>query len=167
MPGTLAGLDQTVGILSEAGVPLRVNPGLAPLGFGLAESIGRHLAIRWQWPQVEMLMDVGSLTEMTEADSAGINVLLLGLCQELRIASIVTNQEASWARAGVRECDLARQMLHYAAKHHVLPRNLDPRLLLLRRPQGDPRAGSRKCSIWPIISRTRRTAFLPRMGGCT
>ena len=131
-PGTLSGLDETVGTLTEAGVALRVNPGLAPLGFGLAESIGRHLAIRWQWPQVEMLMDVGSLTEMTEVDSAGINALLLGLCQELRIQSVATNQDASWARSSVRECDLARQMLHYAAKHHVLARNLDSRLLLLR-----------------------------------
>ena len=32
-----------------------------------------------------MLMGTGNLTELTEADSTGINALLLGICSELNV----------------------------------------------------------------------------------
>ena len=80
--------------LEAAGVRLGINPGLSPLGFGLAASIGRHMALRWQWPHLPMVMDFGAITETSEVDSAGINLLLLGLCEELGIHSVLTSQES-------------------------------------------------------------------------
>jgi hypothetical protein len=82
-----------------------------------------------------MLMGIGNLTELTDADSAGINVLLLGFCEELGIRSVLTTQVISWARTAVRECDLARRVVHYAARHHVPPKHLEPRLVTLRDPE--------------------------------
>ncbi len=93
---------------------------------------GRYLDVRRRYPDAEMMMGIGNLTELTDADSAAINVLLLGFCQELAIHSVLTTQVINWARSSVRECDLARRLVHYAQRHHVLPKRLEPRLVVLR-----------------------------------
>jgi dihydropteroate synthase len=135
VPETLAGLDETVALLRGAGVPLRIDPILEPIGFGFARSLGRYLAVRQQYPQTEMMMGVGNLTELTDADSAAINTLLLGFCQELGVRSVLTTQVINWARSSVRECDLARRLAYHAVGHHTLPKHVEPRLVMLRDPK--------------------------------
>lgn len=130
--GTLAGLDETVEMLSAAGVAFRIDPVLEPIGCGLAASLGRYLSVRRTYPETEMMMGIGNLTELTDADSAGINILLLGFCQELGIRSVLTTQVINWARTSVRECDLARRLVYYAIRHGTPPKNLEPKLVLLR-----------------------------------
>lgn len=131
-PGTLQGLETTVAQLEKTNVRYRIDPILTPIAFGFAESLGRYLEARRRWPSAEMLMGIGNLTELTDVDSAGVNVLLLGFCQELGVRSVLTTQEINWARTSVKECDLARRLVHYAVKHRVLPKHLEPRLVMLR-----------------------------------
>jgi dihydropteroate synthase-like protein len=128
----LAGLETSVACLSEAGVKFRIDPILSPIAFGMSASLGRYLDVRRRWPQAEMLMGIGNLTELTEVDSAGINVLLLGFCQEQGIHSVLTTQEINWTRSSVRECELARRLVRYAVNRHVLPKHLQSGLLMLR-----------------------------------
>jgi dihydropteroate synthase len=135
-PGSLDGLDATLDVLSSAGVPFRIDPILEPIGFGFAASLGRYLAVRRRHPDAAMLMGVGNLTELTDADSAGINTLLLGFCQELRVRSVLTTAVINWARSSVRELDLARKLVYHAVTRKTLPKHLEPRLVTLR----DPRA---------------------------
>ncbi len=132
---SLDGLDDTVEFLTRAGVPFRIDPVLEPIGFGFAGSLGRYLEVRRRYPQVEMLMGVGNLTELTDVDSAGVNVMLLGICQELGIRSVLTTQVINWCRSSVRELDLARRLVWYACQNRVLPKHLEPELLLLRDPK--------------------------------
>ena len=80
-------------------------------------------------------MGVGNLTELTDADSAGLNVLLLGFCQEIGIRSILTTQVINWCRSAVRELDLARRLVYHAVRRHVLPKRVEPGLVLLRDPK--------------------------------
>src|SRR5947209_6157917 len=82
-----------------------------------------------------MLMGVGNLTELTDVDSAGVNVTLLGFCQEVGIRSVLTTEVINWCRSSVRELDLARRLVHYACTRHVLPKHLEPDLVLLRDPR--------------------------------
>lgn len=131
-PATLGGLEETIDLLAEAGVPLRIDPILEPIGFGFAASLGRYLEVRRRWPDAEMMMGIGNLTELTDVDSAGINVLLLGICQELGIHSVLTTQVINWARSSVAECDLARRLVHYAIEQRQLPKRVEPRLVMLR-----------------------------------
>mgnify|MGYP000936424391 FL=1 len=131
-PGTLDGLEETVGELTAAGARFRIDPGLNPIAFGFAESLGRHLAVRWRWPDAELVMRTATVTEQTEVDSAPVHVLLLGFCQEMGIRSILTSQENNWTRSAVRECDLARQLTYHAVKHALLPKQLEPGLAILR-----------------------------------
>lgn len=129
---TLGGLDETIELLAHAGVPLRIDPILEPIGCGFAASLGRYLEVRRRYPDAEMLMGIGNLTELTDADSAGINVLLLGFCQELGIRSVLTTQVINWAKTSVRECDLARRLVHFAARRRTPPKHVEPRLVTLR-----------------------------------
>lgn len=135
VPATLGGLDDTVEFLASSGVRLRIDPILEPIGFGFAHSLGRYLTVRERYPDAEMMMGIGNLTELTDADSAGINVLLLGFCQELGIRSVLTTQVINWARTSVKECALARQLVYHAVHHRTLPKRLEPQLVMLRDPR--------------------------------
>jgi dihydropteroate synthase-like protein len=135
VPATLEGLDATVAALQEAGVPFRIDPVIEPIGFGFAASLGRYLEVRRRYPAGEILMGVGNLTELTDVDSAGINVLLLGFCQELGIRSVLTTEVINWCRSAVRELDLARRLVYHACREHILPKHLAPELVMLRDPR--------------------------------
>jgi dihydropteroate synthase-like protein len=135
VPATLEGLDRTVEVLEAQGVPFRIDPVIEPIGFGFAASLGRYLEVRRRYPQAEMLMGVGNLTELTDVDSAGVNVTLLGFCQELGIRSVLTTEVINWCRSAVRELDLARRLVYHACRERVLPKHLAPELVLLRDPR--------------------------------
>jgi dihydropteroate synthase-like protein len=132
VPATLEGLDDTIDQLALRGVRLRIDPILEPISFGFAPSLGRYLDVRRRYPDAEMMMGIGNLTELTDVDSAGVNAVLLGFCQEQGIRSVLTTQVINWARTSVRECDVARRLMHHATTHRVLPKHLDTRLLMLR-----------------------------------
>ncbi|MFO0791177.1 MAG: DUF6513 domain-containing protein [Pirellulales bacterium] len=133
-PHTLAGFDDTIDDLANNAVRFRIDPVLEPIGFGFARSLGRYLAARQRYPETEIMMGIGNLTELTDADSAAINVLLLGFCEETGIRSVLTTQVIPWAQSSVRECDLARRLMAHAVTNRVLPKHLEPDLVLLRDP---------------------------------
>ena len=135
VPDTLEGLDATVEKLTARAVPFRIDPVLEPIGLGFAPSLGRYLEVRRRYPGAEMMMGVGNLTELTDVDSAGANVMLLGFCQELGIRSVLTTEVINWCRTCVRELDLARRLVYFARMRGVLPKHLEPDLLMLRDPR--------------------------------
>jgi dihydropteroate synthase-like protein len=134
-PHTLGGLDDTIEFLAARGVPLRIDAILEPIGFGFAQSLGRYLDVRRRYPDAELFMGIGNLTELTDADSAAINVVLLGFCQEVGIRGVLTTQVINWARTSVKECNLARRLVHYAVTSKNLPKRVEPRLVMLRDPR--------------------------------
>jgi hypothetical protein len=131
-PKDLNGLEDTVEFLAAAEVPLRIDPILEPIAFGFAESLGRYLEVRRRYPDAAMLMGIGNLTELTDSDSAGINTLLLGFCEELAIRSVLTTQVINWARTSVAECDHARRLMFYAVGNQLIPKHIERGLLMLR-----------------------------------
>ncbi|MCP4192908.1 MAG: dihydropteroate synthase [Planctomycetaceae bacterium] len=132
---TLSGLAETVDLLEKQHVSYRLDPILEPIGYGFAASLARYTEIRRSYPNAPMMMGIGNLTELTDVDSAGINLLLLGFCEELRIGSVLTTQVINWARSAVREIDLGRRLVHHAIHHQVLPKHLEPGLVMLRDPR--------------------------------
>jgi len=129
---TLAGLEQSMEKLSAWGVRYRIDPVLEPIGVGFAESLGRFLQVRERFASAEMMMGIGNLTELTDADTAAVNVILLGFCQELGIRSVLTTEVIPWASTCVKELDLARRLVYFAVKNRRLPKHLEPRLHILR-----------------------------------
>jgi dihydropteroate synthase-like protein len=134
-PHTLGGLEETIEKLAVAGVPLRIDAILEPIGLGFAASLERYFEARRRFPDAQMMMGIGNLTEMTDVDSAGVNVLLLGICEELGIHSVLTTQVINWAQSSVRECDLARRLVSYAIRQRVPPKHVDHGLVILRDPK--------------------------------
>jgi dihydropteroate synthase-like protein len=132
---TLGGLEETLDCLASRGVPLRIDPILEPIGFGFAASLRRYWEARAKYPDAAMLMGIGNLTELTDVDSAGVNTLLLAICQELGIHSVLTTQVINWARTSVAECNLARRLVYHAIRHRVPPKHLEPGLIMLRDPR--------------------------------
>lgn len=132
---TLDGLDATVDYLTSRGVRFRLDPILSPIGFGFAASLVRYAETRRLYPNAEIMMGIGNLTELTDVDSAGVNVTLCGYCQELGIRSVLTTEVINWCRSSVREIDLARRLVKYACDQRVLPKRVEPNLVLLRDPK--------------------------------
>ena len=128
-------LEPTIQWLTDHKVPFRIDPILEPIGLGFAKSLKRYMDARTRWPDVEMMMGVGNLTELTDVDSAGVNMLLIAICQELSIRSVLTTQVINWARSSVKEIDVARRIAHYAITEKVPPKKVSDELLSLRDPQ--------------------------------
>ncbi len=131
-PKTLSGFDQTIDHLASHNVPMRLDPILEPIGCGFAESLARYMQTRQKYPDAEMMMGIGNITELTDVDSAGVNVLLLGICEELGIRSVLTTEVINWARTSVRECDHARRLVHFAMSKSIPPKRVDSELVMLR-----------------------------------
>lgn len=129
--GDLESLERAMVAVQTRGREYLVDPILDPIQFGFSESLWRYREVRRRFPSAEMLMGVGNVTELTDADTSGINAILLGIASELRIDHILTTQVSPHARNAVREADLTRRIMHAAAQDNALPRNLDPGLMCL------------------------------------
>ena len=128
----MRGLDESIDFLTAKNVSFRIDPILEPIGCGFARSLGRYIRARTEYPDCEMMMGIGNLSELTDVDSAGVNVMLLGICEELGIRSVLTTQVINWARSSVRECDIARRLVHYAVNKNTVPKHIEDRLVMLR-----------------------------------
>ncbi|MFO1417948.1 MAG: DUF6513 domain-containing protein [Methylotetracoccus sp.] len=129
--GDLDSLDRAIDGMRKRGRPFIVDPILDPIHFGFATSLVRYHDVRRRHPDAEIMMGVGNLTELTHADTIGINATLLGLCSELGIRHILTTQVSKHARSAVREADRARRIMYAAAELNTLPKHIDDGLLAL------------------------------------
>jgi dihydropteroate synthase-like protein len=132
-PFSVDNLKKTVDQLTATGhEKFRIDPILEPIGFGFADSLARYFEARRRWPNLEIMMGIGNLTELTEVDSAGVNFTLAGICQELGIRSVLTTEVINWSRSSVREFDLARRQTFHAINRRALPKHVDSSLVSLR-----------------------------------
>ena len=134
--GELDGLVQACEGLLRAGRPFLADPILDPIHFGFTASIVRYHELRRRLPEVELLMGVGNLTELTDADTTGITMVLMGMVSELAIRNVLVVQVSPHCRRAVSEAELARRILHAAKGDASLPQGYDAGLLALhdRRP---------------------------------
>jgi len=133
--GSLDTLEPTVNALTRIGVPFLIDPVIEPIGHGFTASLERYIEARRRYPDAEMLMGIGNLTELTAADTTGVNALLIAICQELRIRSVLTTEVMPWARGAVREIDVARRLMHYAVTRQTIPKGIDDRLVTVKDPE--------------------------------
>jgi len=128
-PGDEASLHAAVEIMQSRGRDFLADTILDPIPFGLAASIVRYHRLRERFPEAPIMMGVGNLTELTEADTSGINALLFGICAELNVAAVLTTQVSPHARRAVKEADWARRIMHAAASHRMLPKGIGDALM--------------------------------------
>ena len=59
-----------------------IDPVIEPIGFGFCASLERYAEVHRRYPAAELLMGIGNITELTAADTTGVNAVLLAICQE-------------------------------------------------------------------------------------
>jgi dihydropteroate synthase len=128
-PADEASLHAAVETLQGRGRAFLADAILDPIPFGFTASIVRYHRLRERFPAAPIMMGVGNLTELTEADTSGINALLFGICAELGVSAVLTTQVSAHARRAVKEADWARRIMHAAHRHRMLPKGLGDALM--------------------------------------
>jgi dihydropteroate synthase-like protein len=124
-PGDLDSLERAMARMAERGRSFIADSVLDPIHFGFADSLARYHRLRQTHPAVAIMMGTGNLTELTEADTTGINALLMGLISELHIGNILTTQVSPHCRTAIREADRARRIMYWAREQNSLPKQID------------------------------------------
>ncbi|CAN5921498.1 DUF6513 domain-containing protein [soil metagenome] len=128
-PADEASLHEAITILQRQGRAFLADSILDPIPFGFTASIVRYHRLRERFPDAPIMVGVGNLTELTEADTSGINALLFGICAELQVAAVLTTQVSNHARRAVKEADWARRIMHAASRHQTLPKGMNDALM--------------------------------------
>lgn len=128
-PGDEASLYAAVAALQARGRPCLADAILDPIPFGLLGSLCRYQRLRERFPEVGIMMGVGNVTELTEADTSGINAVLFGIAAELRASAVLTTQVSNHARRAVREADIARRVMYQARETSSLPKGMTDALM--------------------------------------
>ncbi|TSA40305.1 MAG: dihydropteroate synthase [Methylococcaceae bacterium] len=127
----LASLYRAIDYLTAKQRAFIVDPILDPIHFGFTQSIVRYHEVRRQYPNVKMMMGVGNITELTHADTVGMNALLLGICSELDIEHILATEVSAHAHRAIAEADLTRRVMWAAKQHNTLPKHINAGLMAL------------------------------------
>jgi dihydropteroate synthase-like protein len=130
--GNLRSLLRAIEEMENKGRPFLADPILDPIHFGFTESIVRYRELRRKRPDVQIMMGIGNVTELTDADTLGMQAVLMGMMSELRITNLLTTQVSEHAAGVVREADAARRMMYAAREAGSLPRDFGEALLALR-----------------------------------
>jgi dihydropteroate synthase-like protein len=133
----LTSLYRNLETLAKWNAPCILDPILPPLTMGLVEGISRYRKVRQDFPECPLLMGLGNVTELLDADSTGINALMVGMATELNVNYLLTTEVSHRARGAVRETSLARQLMYRALLEGRIPKHLDYGLLTIKDPFGN------------------------------
>lgn len=128
-PEDEASLYAAVEAMQRRGRPFLADAILDPIPFGLLTSLCRYQRLRERFPEIAIMMGVGNVTELTEADTTGINAVLFGIAAELRAGAVLTTQVSNHARRAVREADIARRVMYQARETSSLPKGMTDALM--------------------------------------
>lgn len=128
-PHSLPSLYRAIEACQQMGRPFFADAILDPIHFGLTDSIVRYQKLRKKYPEIAIMMGVGNLTELTDADTAGINALLFGIISELDINAVLATSVSTHAVNAIAEADVARRMMYAAKSDGRLPRGYTSSLM--------------------------------------
>ena len=86
------------------------DPILDPIHYGFTKSIERYSTLRKKFPNIKILMGTGNLTELTDCDSVGTNMILMGIVSELSIDAVLVVQVSNHCKNSIKETDAARKL---------------------------------------------------------
>lgn len=129
VPRDVASLERAIGRARAMGIAFIADPVLDPIHFGFSASLARYHRLREAYPDIEMLMGTGNLTELTDADTSGITATLLGVCSELFIRNLLVVHVSPHTRRTIEEHDAARRMMFAARADGALPQGYSGGLL--------------------------------------
>ncbi|GAB4068684.1 dihydropteroate synthase [Ancylobacter sonchi] len=131
-PSDLASLVRAIEACRAKNIRFLADPILEPIHYGFTASLERYAALRRQYPNIDILMGIGNVTELTDADTTGINALLMGVISELRLNAVLAVQVSPHCRTAVKEFDRARREFFAAREAGALPQGFGGGLMALR-----------------------------------
>jgi dihydropteroate synthase-like protein len=98
----------------------------------VAESIERYLEFRKRDPETPLLFGVGNVTELSDADSIGINALLVFIAEEIGCNLIFTTEASPKTAGSIREVRKATYLAKAARIRESPPKDTGISLLVLK-----------------------------------
>ena len=108
---------------------LIVNPLNSP---SLIDSLVSFYTFTRRRPGIQLFMGIGNVTELLDADSPGVNALLVGLAYELGVSIILTTEASDKTRGCIKEVSKAVKMMYVAKMKKVFPKNLGLDMLFFK-----------------------------------
>lgn len=128
-PSNLASLYRAIESCLKQNKTFIADPILDPIHFGFTNSIVRYQKLRKKYPAIPVMMGIGNLTELTEADTTGINAILFGLISEMNVSAVLATSVSMHAVNAIAEADHARRVMFRAKEDNRLPRGYSAGLL--------------------------------------
>lgn len=127
--GDMESLYRTIEKFAEKDRPFYADAILDPIHFGFTQSVIRYYELRQNCPDIKVMIGIGNLTELTEADTTGINAMLFGMISEMDLNAVLATEVSPHCRTAIREADMARRIMFAAKRDDSLPKGLDSSLL--------------------------------------
>ncbi|MFX1317901.1 MAG: dihydropteroate synthase-like protein [Promethearchaeota archaeon] len=128
---------------------------------GLMNALQAYALFGKREPHVPMLMGIGNITELLDADSPGANALLAGLATELGVSLLLTTEVSPKTKGSVWESHRAAQMMHLARRRRAHPKDIGLDLLLLKPKRFPEQPFERDEGVdYPIINVTQEAATI-------
>ncbi|MCP8311034.1 MAG: dihydropteroate synthase-like protein [Candidatus Methylarchaceae archaeon HK01M] len=108
---------------------LILSPVISP---GVVNSIVAFYEFEKRNPNIPLLMGVGNVTELMDADTIGVNALLTGIASELGVGILLTTEVSYKARGSVRELSLASPLMFLAKRRSSVPKDLGLDVLFMK-----------------------------------
>tara|TARA_Y100000768_G_scaffold118687_1_gene87684 strand:- start:650 stop:2062 length:1413 start_codon:yes stop_codon:yes gene_type:complete len=124
---------------------------LEPINFGFTDSIVRYQRLRKIYPDIEIMMGIGNLTELTHADTAGMNALLFGIASELDIGYALCTQVSEHCNKAIIEGNFARRIMHTTKNYNMPPKDISNKLLHLHERKPFPYTTDELKDIWSNV----------------
>jgi len=124
---------------------------LEPINFGFTDSIVRYQKLRNTFPSVEIMIGIGNLTELTHADTAGMNALLFGIASELEINYALCTQVSEHCNKAIIEGNFARRIMHTTKNYNMPPKDISNKLLGLHERKPFPYTTEELKNIWSNV----------------
>ena len=124
-------LYRTIDSFAACGRPFYADAVIDPIHYGFTRSIQRYADLRDRYPDIDIMLGIGNLSELTHTDSLGLNTVLMGIVSELHITGILTTEVSAHCHSAVRELDRIRRVMFAAREDNTPPRHLDESLMAL------------------------------------
>ncbi len=108
------------------------DPILEPVNQGFVESLMAFYGLREREPDIPLLMGLGNVIELYDADSVGMVALLAGAASELNASFLLTVEASDKTRGNVAEVRKANDMMALAKFRDSVPKDLGLDLLILK-----------------------------------
>ncbi len=117
----------------------------------LPDSIVRYHNFRKEFSDVEIMMGIGNLTELTHADTAGMNALLFGIASELEINYALCTQVSEHCNKAIIEGNFARRIMHTTKAYSMPPKDISNKLLNLHERKPFPYSTEELKEMWSNV----------------